>query len=150
MPYHLSAIVVHLGAMGQGHYGRSIISLFPHSLLSPDLSSSFLPSEPVSYVLSSPDDPPPHHTDSTSPNPPTSPSTTTTHLSNAPSQESLSLHHSSHHHQHFRHGKKHREKEVDPRVWWYCSDTLVQQVPVEEVLKAKAYLLFFQKMQATI
>ena len=105
----------------------------------------------VSYVLSSPDDPPPHHTPASSPNPPTSPSTTPLPLFNTTSQKSLPLHHSSsHHHPHFRHGKKHPEKEVDPRVWWYCSDTLVQQVPVEEVLKAKAYLLFFQKTQTTI
>ncbi|KAL7415159.1 hypothetical protein BDY24DRAFT_440099 [Mrakia frigida] len=128
VPYHLSAIVVHLGTMGQGHY--------------------------VSYVLSSPDDPPPHHTPSSSPNPPASPSTVPLPLSNVTSQESLPLPGSSssksHHHPHFRHGKKHPEREVDPRVWWYCSDTLVQQVPVEEVLKAKAYLLFFQKTQTTV
>lgn len=31
-------------------------------------------------------------------------------------------------------------------MWYYCSDTLVKQVPLDEVLKAKAYLLFYQKV----
>ena len=79
----------------------------------------------VSYVLSSPDDPPAHH-DPTSDQPPV--------VSDA----------SSHRSSHSRHGKE--EEVVDPRVWWYCSDTLVKQVPVDEVLKAKAYLLFYQKI----
>ena len=88
----------------------------------------------MSYVLSSPDDPPAHHADPTSDQPPAS-------VPVASDSSSHRSHSSRHSHSHDK-----REKEKDPRVWWYCSDTLVKQVPVDEVLKAKAYLLFFQKV----
>jgi hypothetical protein len=112
-------------------------------------------SPPVSYVLSSPLAPPPPHADSGSPVPPSAPSEPTGSEADAPaptrglstsvSQESLGSARST---------SVSRTKTPvsssaaggDPRVWFYCSDTIVKQVSVDEVLRARAYLLFYQRV----
>lgn len=108
----------------------------------------------VSYVLSSPLAPPPPHANSASPEPPSAPSEPAVPKPDSPAPVrglSTSVSHDS-----FgsaRSTSVSRTKTPvsltagqDPRVWFYCSDTIVKQVSVEEVLRARAYLLFYQRV----
>lgn len=106
---------------------------------------------PVSYVLSSPLAPPPPHHDSSSPVPP-SPSAAESAgsapargLKTSVSQESFGSAGSSSVSR-TRTPTSSSADSQDPRVWFYCSDTIVKQVSVDEVLRARAYLLFYQRV----
>ncbi|CED83535.1 Ubiquitin-specific protease [Phaffia rhodozyma] len=91
----------------------------------------------VSYVLSSPSDPPPLHTPSSSPQPPKtgqdylSPSSAILKPQSSSSASSIRSETSTY--------------QKDPRVWYYCSDTVVKKVEIDEVLRAGAYLIFYEK-----
>lgn len=99
---------------------------------------------PVSYVLSSPVAPPGPHADPSSPTPPSAPSPSP--LPSSSSLTSLSASLRPAHPSPSTAAAAAEDGPKDPRVWFYCSDTIVKQVSVDEVLSARAYLLFYQRV----